>query len=90
MADLSLTPEIGQWRKVLPFWVSYLLFPLIWAAGGYCLPRCWLGICSHCLTWRLVYLTPMRIRQRMSRLWQVTDGPLCFGRLCSLSVFLAY
>ena len=33
MADLSLTPEIGQWRKVLPFWVSYLLFPLIWASA---------------------------------------------------------
>ena len=33
MADLSLTPEIGQWRKVLPFWVSYLLLLLIWAMG---------------------------------------------------------
>ena len=33
MADLSLTPEIGQWRKVLPFWVSYLLLPLIWVSA---------------------------------------------------------
>ena len=33
MADLSRIPEIGQWRKVLPFWVSYLLFPLIWVSA---------------------------------------------------------
>ena len=33
MADLSWMPEIGQWRKVLPFWVSYLLFPLIWLSA---------------------------------------------------------
>ena len=33
MADLSRMPEIGQWRKALPFWVSYLLFPLIWVSA---------------------------------------------------------
>ena len=33
MADPSLSLEIGHWRKVLPFWVSYLLFPLIWASA---------------------------------------------------------
>jgi hypothetical protein len=38
MADLSRIPEIGQWREVLPFWVFYLLFPLIWVSvilGGW-------------------------------------------------------
>ena len=53
MADLSLTPEIGQWRKVLPFWVSYLLFPLIWASailGG------WWVLLAPVLAWYLFSL----------------------------------
>ena len=53
MADLSLTPEIGQWRKVLPFWVSYLLFPLIWESailGG------WWVLLAPVLAWYLFSL----------------------------------
>ena len=53
MADLSRIPEIGQWRKVLPFWVSYLLFPLIWVSailGG------WWILLTPLLAWHLFSL----------------------------------
>ena len=53
MADLSRIPEIGQWRKVLPFWVSYLLFPLIWMSailGG------WWVLLTPLLAWYLFSL----------------------------------
>jgi alkane 1-monooxygenase len=53
MADLSRIPEIGQWRKVLPFWVSYLLFPLIWVSailGG------WWVLLTPLLAWYLFSL----------------------------------
>ena len=53
MADLSRIPEIGQWRKVLPYWVSYLLFPLIWVSailGG------WWILLTPLLAWHLFSL----------------------------------
>jgi alkane 1-monooxygenase len=53
MADPSLSLEIGHWRKVLPFWVSYLLFPLIWASailGG------WWVLLTPLLAWYLFSL----------------------------------
>ena len=53
MADTSLSLEIGHWRKVLPFWVSYLLFPLIWASailGG------WWVLLTPLLAWYLFSL----------------------------------
>ena len=53
MADPSLLLEIGHWRKVLPFWVSYLLFPLIWASailGG------WWVLLTPLLAWYLFSL----------------------------------
>ena len=95
MADPSLSLEIGHWRKVLPFWVSYLLFPLIWASailGG------WWVLLTPLLAWYLFSLLDLAFGLSHANenpatdvlLWQATDGPLCCGCLHSSSVFLGY